>query len=254
MGSVRGLTFFPRLLDSPLLFPVRWSPDKKNAYLGSLKLSETTRSGALRWRYTHRMDHLACFLPGLLTLAHARWPKGFSAKRSSFAQRASPKTNLVGANQPSISFSQGVTLDSQGGTTSPQQPEPGGTRSDPSHDASSEDQPDPEWLRLAGGLMRTCVAMYTHAKSGLAPEYMNFDAEHDRLTMPSRGDAPGFINILRPETLESLYGVSGERGVFPRRRCERGVFPRRRIFSADGVSGECSLEDHYRASCIHQVT
>ena len=31
--------FFPRLLDSPLLFPVRWSPDKKNAYLGSLKLS-----------------------------------------------------------------------------------------------------------------------------------------------------------------------------------------------------------------------
>ena len=211
----------------PILFPVRWSPDKKNAYLGSLKLSEITRDGVLRWRYVHRMDHLVCFLPGLLTLAYARWPKVPSVKQSSlsFAQKPSPKTkNLVGANQPGSSFSQIVTH--EGVSSPPQQPPLQADRPDGGSDShvgdepsQTEDQPDPKWLRLAGGLMRTCVAMYTHAASGLAPEYMNFDAEHDRLMMPVRGDTPGFISNLRPETLESLYIMDHFLG----RRCERGL-------------------------------
>ena len=58
-------------------------------------------------------------------------------------------------------------------------------------------------LRTARALTYTCYQMYARTKSGLAPEYVDFEGSDDMETPPS---APFYI--LRPETVEALYYLS----------------------------------------------
>ncbi|CAD7935021.1 unnamed protein product [Amoebophrya sp. A25] len=70
--------------------------------------------------------------------------------------------------------------------------------------------PDPEWPRLSRGLMKGCVRMYVEQESfGLSPEYIWWDERDNRIAFPTRSQNPeGSQNLLRPETLESLYYLS----------------------------------------------
>jgi mannosyl-oligosaccharide alpha-1,2-mannosidase len=55
-------------------------------------------------------------------------------------------------------------------------------------------------LRTGKQLAYTCYQMYARSKSGLAPEYVNFDNQGDDF---AKGNAPYYI--LRPETAETFY-------------------------------------------------
>ncbi|CAD7941292.1 unnamed protein product [Amoebophrya sp. A120] len=63
------------------------------------------------------------------------------------------------------------------------------------------------WRELARKLLRVCVRMYTeNAPLFLAPEYVDFDATQNQLHFDDvRRNSGGRKNLLRPETLESLY-------------------------------------------------
>jgi hypothetical protein len=87
-----------------------------------------------------KMDHLVCFMPGLMTLGAYTDPRGLESDR---AQRD---------------------------------------------------------LAVAKALMFTCREMYHRTATGIAPEFVTFDARSD---MSTRTSAPFYI--LRPETAESLF-------------------------------------------------
>ena len=86
-------------------------------------------------RLEHKMDHLACFLPGLLALGVAHRPDAPNAARD---------------------------------------------------------------LKTAEGLMDTCIRMYSQQATGVAAEYVRFDA--GRCSMSNGANH----NLQRPETVESL--------------------------------------------------
>ena len=122
----------------------------------------------------HKMDHLVCFLPGVLALGYSeglgrKWGGG-DAMREGLANEALAK----------LGFSENATH-----------------------------------LDVAIELARTCVSMYTSSPTGLAPEITHFPASG--LKEGGKGNEKVFRysdllikkkdahNLLRPETVESLF-------------------------------------------------
>lgn len=150
------------------------------------------RQGGVFGEVTHKQDHLACFLPGVLALGHGeglgrRWGGG-DAKREAAAAKALNRLGL---------------------------------------DANTTH------LDVARELARTCVQMYARMPTGLAPEIAHFlvpgvrggnvaaaknkNSKNARLRFISYGDVlvkgSDAHNLLRPETIESLWAlwrVTGE--------------------------------------------
>ena len=58
-------------------------------------------------------------------------------------------------------------------------------------------------LKAAKAIAYTCYQMYARTKSGLAPEYYQFEGDND---MVVAGRAPFYI--LRPEAVEAFYYLS----------------------------------------------
>lgn len=150
------------------------------------------RQGGVFGEVTHKQDHLACFLPGVLALGHGeglgrRWGGG-DAKREASAAKALNRLGL---------------------------------------DANTTH------LDVARELARTCVQTYARMPTGLAPEIAHFlvpgvrggnaaaaknkNSKNARLRFISYGDVlvkgSDAHNLLRPETIESLWAlwrVTGE--------------------------------------------
>jgi len=151
------------------------------------------RQGGVFGEVTHKQDHLACFLPGLLALGHGeglgrRWGGGDSAREAA-AARALDRIGL---------------------------------HANATH------------LDVARELARTCVQTYARMPTGLAPEIARFlvpgvrggdpvssaknkNAKDPRARFVGYGDVlvkgSDAHNLLRPETIESLWGlwrVTGE--------------------------------------------
>ena len=150
------------------------------------------RQGGVFGEVTHKQDHLACFLPGLLALGHGeglgrRWGGG-DAAREAAAARALNRLGL---------------------------------------DANATH------LDVARELARTCVQTYARMPTGLAPEIAHFlvpgvrggnpaaaknkNAKNPRARFVGYGDVlvkgSDAHNLLRPETIESLWAlwrVTGE--------------------------------------------
>lgn len=150
------------------------------------------RQGGVFGEVTHKQDHLACFLPGVLALGHGeglgrRWGGG-DAKREAAAAKALNRLGL---------------------------------------DANTTH------LDVARELARTCVQTYARMPTGLAPEIAHFlvpgvrggnvaaaknkNSKNARLRFISYGDVlvkgSDAHNLLRPETIESLWAlwrVTGE--------------------------------------------
>eukprot|EP00581_Thalassiosira_minuscula_P019307 CAMPEP_0183712496 /NCGR_PEP_ID=MMETSP0737-20130205/7605_1 /TAXON_ID=385413 /ORGANISM="Thalassiosira miniscula, Strain CCMP1093" /LENGTH=721 /DNA_ID=CAMNT_0025941117 /DNA_START=201 /DNA_END=2366 /DNA_ORIENTATION=+ len=59
-------------------------------------------------------------------------------------------------------------------------------------------------LKTAKALTYTCYQMYARTKTGIAPEYMQFDDRNNDMSVP--GNAKFYI--LRPETVEAFYYLS----------------------------------------------
>lgn len=150
------------------------------------------RQGGVFGEVTHKQDHLACFLPGLLALGHGeglgrRWGGG-DAAREAAAARALNRLGL---------------------------------------DANATH------LDVARELARTCVQTYARMPTGLAPEIAHFlvpgvrggnpaaaknkNAKNPKARFVGYGDVlvkgSDAHNLLRPETIESLWAlwrVTGE--------------------------------------------
>ena len=150
------------------------------------------RQGGVFGEVTHKQDHLACFLPGLLALGHGeglgrRWGGG-DASREAAAAKALDRLGL---------------------------------------DANATH------LDVARELARTCVQTYARMPTGLAPEIAHFlvpgvrggnpvaaknkNAKNPRARFVGYGDVlvkgSDAHNLLRPETIESLWAlwrVTGE--------------------------------------------
>ena len=193
---------------------VKWSPDGRSAFLGSVDMGKMegnakTADGNTHvyWHYLNRMDHLTCFLPGVLTIAYFRW-RGISNGGPGSSNDDGTGTSATHPTEGS-GYYQATTLAAEDTDTAPT----GTTDHDDENYYQTQPlpaeyhDPDPLWLKLAEGLLNSCVRMYDPnlTKLGLAPEYVNFNALTDEVSLPSGADAPAFFNKLRPETLESLY-------------------------------------------------
>eukprot|EP00392_Amoebophrya_sp_AT5.2_P009533 g9561.t1 len=121
-------------------------------------------------KFVPRMDHLSCFFPGALELA------ANEALNVDVDAKVSPSLDARNPGSPQTVGEQSAELAER-------------------------------WRTLARQLGNTCVRMYTeNAPYFLAPEYVDFDADRDELKFAAvREDASGRKNLLRPETLESLY-------------------------------------------------
>ena len=161
--------------DAPLDQSDPTAPGTPNAPpkpLGLLYVAE--RVGGVSGTVVHKMDHLVCFLPGVLALGYSeglgrKWGGG-DAMREGLANEALAK----------LGFSENATH-----------------------------------LDVAIELARTCVSMYTSSPTGLAPEITHFPASG--LKEGGKGNEKVFRysdllikkkdahNLLRPETVESLF-------------------------------------------------
>ena len=140
--------------------------------IGVLYVAE--RVGGVAGRLVHKMDHLVCFLPGVLALGHA---EGLGAR---WGADDAARERLAGDALARLGFAR-----------------------------------DAGHLDVAVELARTCIAMYTRVPAGLAPEIAHFPASGLRAggaggeRVHAFGDmlvkAKDAHNLLRPETVESLF-------------------------------------------------
>jgi len=65
------------------------------------------------------------------------------------------------------------------------------------------DEVNPMWEKIAVEVTRTCYEMYRRSPTGLSPEFVVFKMEDPSKDMEIGKEAP--YNILRPETLESIF-------------------------------------------------
>ena len=117
------------------------------------------------------MDHLVCFLPGVLALGHLHGVgEAFGSERGERGREEEFRVKM-----------ESLHLD----------------KSESAH------------LALAKELMRTCVAMYERMPLGLHPEIAKFDQDSNNVVKCFGGDlcvsANDAHSILRPETVESLF-------------------------------------------------
>ncbi|XP_010836522.1 PREDICTED: endoplasmic reticulum mannosyl-oligosaccharide 1,2-alpha-mannosidase-like, partial [Bison bison bison] len=71
-----------------------------------------------------------------------------------------------------------------------------------------------EHMELAQALMDTCYQMYRQMETGLSPEIAHFNLHHTKILKDVQVKAADRHNLLRPETVESLfylYRLTGDR-------------------------------------------
>lgn len=153
-------------------------------------LAEQAKGGGL----SGKMDHLVCFLPGLLALGDYH---GLSTQQG----------GLPGGSQDDAS---------SGGSEGAAGAEPGAAQQRQRRQAQGGRGTNMPDLQLAAELALTCYELYRRTPAGLAPEIAHFANNSDLQDFPNRhvhdvghGDfsikPKDAHNLLRPESIESFY-------------------------------------------------
>ena len=167
---------YVRAMDGVFLRLVERTKNHAKDVLGLVYVGEMSYPSSSQARFDKKMDHLVCFLPGLLALGHLHGVgKEWGASASTDEERMEFRAKIK------------------------------------SLQLINEEEEEGAHLQLAKELMRTCVEMYERMPLGLHPEIAKFDQEEDDKNnikcfggdlCVSANDAH---SILRPETVESLF-------------------------------------------------
>jgi hypothetical protein len=163
---------YVRAMDGIFLRLVQRTQNHEHNTSGLIYVGEMTYPSSRGARLEKKMDHLVCFLPGILALGHLHGVgKEFGSSASSEEEKKEFRAKV-----------NSLRLDEK--------------------EASHH-------LALAKELMRTCVAMYERMPLGLHPEIAKFDQDENNVVKCFGGDLCVSVNdahsILRPETVESLF-------------------------------------------------
>ena len=166
-----GESEYVRAMDGIFLRLVKRTQNHEQNTTGLIYVGEMAYPSSRGARFEKKMDHLVCFLPGVLALGHLHGVgEAFGSSAVSAEEKEEFRVKM-----------ESLHLD----------------KSESAH------------LALAKELMRTCVAMYERMPLGLHPEIAKFDQDSNNVVKCFGGDlcvsANDAHSILRPETVESLF-------------------------------------------------
>ena len=162
---------YVRAMDGIFLRLVQRTQNHLQNTSGLIYVGEMAYPSSRGSRFEKKMDHLVCFLPGILALGHLHGVgKEFGSSAASEEEKEEFRAKV---------------------------------------DLLRLDKNESSHLALAKELMRTCVAMYERMPLGLHPEIAKFDQDGNTVVKCFGGDlcvsANDAHSILRPETVESLF-------------------------------------------------
>jgi len=142
-----------------------------------------------------KMDHLVCFLPGLMALDHAyrdllvRQRENESDNKS-FSREGGMEESSVGGISFPMGNPEGDTGDTDPEAAEKSMPGSGGLQ-----------MTSKEYLRVAEELGETCYQFYARSPTHVAPEIVQFRTGVQDFVI----DAGAAHSLLRPEAVESFY-------------------------------------------------
>eukprot|EP00466_Bigelowiella_natans_P011043 jgi/Bigna1/143829/aug1.81_g18537 len=171
-----------------------------------------------------KMDHLVCFMPGLLAMDYAFRAKSGMDHGVGFPKNKKNKgreeEEVQGRGAPSISADQEATSQSSsmGGTSL---------------------MSDADYLKIAEELGETCYQFYAKSPTGIAPEIVQFRTGAQDFVI----DSGAAHSLLRPEAVEAFYHLYRATGDAKWRARSWEVFDAIRKWARLDDGGYANLKD-----------